>query len=154
MDFRDFKALAGKVDAFGFHEYSAPTMQDGAGWYCLRYRKYKEIWAKVGLAWPATFITECGIDGGVLKPPRPRTGWKSYASRDAYMAQLKWYDAELAQDPEVLAATIFTSGPDYVWPDYDFDADLSRRLAAHIAAGSIPEVPVADPRAATAKRFT
>ena len=154
LEFMDFKGLAGKVDAVGLHEYSAPTMQSGAGWYCLRYRKYKAAWATAGLKFPPVLITECGIDGGVLNPPRPRTGWKSYASREAYLAQLQWYDAELAQDAEVLAATIFTSGPDGVWTDFDFDADLSRRLAAHIKAGVPPEVPpMTDPRAANCKRF-
>lgn len=138
LDIMDFRGLAGKIDAMGLHEYSAPTMQTGEGWYCLRYRKYKAAWAAAGLYWPATIITECGIDGGTLKPPRMGTGWKTYASRDAYMEQLRWYDSELARDPEVLAATIFTSGPDGVWTDFDFDADLSRRLAAHIA--SVPPV--------------
>jgi hypothetical protein len=153
LEFMDFKPLAGKLDAIGLHEYSAPTMQNGEGWYCLRYRKYKAVWATDGFSWPPTFITECGIDGGVLDPPRPRTGWKSYATRDAYMAQLKWYDAELQKDPEVLAATIFTSGPNGDWLDFDFDVDLSRRLATHIAGTSGPEVPpmATDPRAANCR---
>ena len=156
LDILDFRALAGKVDAIGLHEYSAPTMQSGAGWYCLRYRKYKAAWAEAGLYWPPTIITECGIDGGVVG--QPRTGWKTFASRDAYMDQLRWYDSELAKDREVLAATIFTSGPDGVWTDFDFDADLSRRLAAHIA--SAPQPPVTPPtlaerlRAAFGTQFT
>jgi hypothetical protein len=141
LDILDFKSLAGRVDAIGLHEYSAPTMQSGEGWYCLRYRKYRAAWGAAGYTWPATIITETGIDGGVLKPPRPRTGWKSYASREAYFAQLQWYDAELAKDPEILAATVFTSNPDGVWTDFDFDRDLSQRLAAHIGAGVPPEVP-------------
>ena len=149
LDFMDFKTLAGKVDALGFHEYSAPTMQDRSGWLCLRYRKYQAAWATAGLPWPKTFITECGIDGGVIN--RPRTGWKSYATRAEYMAQLSWYDAELAKDPAVLAATIFGAGADWVWQDFDFDADLSRMLAAHIKT----EVPpmANDPRAANCRAF-
>ena len=154
LEFMDFKGLAGAVDAIGLHEYSAPTMQSGAGWYCLRYRKYKAAWATAGLKFPPILITECGIDGGVLNPSRPRTGWKSYASREAYLSQLQWYDAELAKDPEVLAATIFTANPDGIWADFDFDVDLSRRLAAHIAAGVPPEVPpMTDPRAANCRAF-
>lgn len=140
MDFLDFKNLAGRVDAIGMHEYSAPTMQSGQDWYCLRYRQYRAAWAAAGLKLPPIVIGECGLDGGVLNPPRPRTGWKSYASRDEFMAQLQWYDAELAKDPGVLAAMIFTSGPDGVWQDFNFDFDLSQRLARHIA--QTPAAPV------------
>ncbi len=63
---------------------------------------------------------------------RPRVGWKAFANPTEYLSELIWYDGELQTDDYVQAATIFTSGPNADWTDYDVDETLSRNLAAYI----------------------
>lgn len=133
-EFPDFLPLIGHVDAIANHEYSAPAMWDGQSWYCLRYRRFFEIIRAAGKVVPPWFITEAGIDGGVLDPPRTKTGWKTFTTPAGYLAQLAWYDAELRKDPEIVAATVFTSRPNADWQDFNVDPDISRRIAAHLAA--------------------
>ncbi len=119
-----------ETDAWAVHEYSAPTMQDAVSWECLRYRRTVAELRAVGARIPPLLITECGIDGGVIG--RPKTGWKSYTDRAGYLAQLVWYDGELARDDYVLTATPFTAGPNGDWQDFDVDEELSRGIAEHI----------------------
>jgi hypothetical protein len=142
----DFRFALGIADYWTLHEYSAPTMQDAAGWHCLRYRQTVQALKDSGYRVPPLLITECGIDGGVLSPPQPKTGWKTHA-RDAedFMGQLSWYDRELCQDDYVKAAFIFTSGPESEWMDFDANEALTRKLVNHINSSS--PLPVAPPPA-------
>lgn len=125
--------LAGAIedaDYMGLHEYSAPTMKSDQSWLCLRYRRTMDELRQAGVRYiPPLLITECGIDGGVIG--RPGKGWKTFTDRAGYMEQLAWYDNELQKDNYVRAATIFTSGPNYNWQDFDFDQELSKALHAY-----------------------
>jgi len=124
---KEFVSCLPYLDYVGLHEYSAPKMQDGVGWYCLRYRRTYDVWEALLEVVPPLLITECGIDGGVIDGSR--TGWKTFAKkRDVYWEQLLWYNEQLARDGFVRAAVVFTSGPDQTWKDFDFDQHLSRRL--------------------------
>jgi hypothetical protein len=127
-----------ELDYVGLHEYGAPTMQSGASWHCLRYRRTVEQWEDVVAVIPPLLITECGIDGGAASPPQPRKGWKTFATEEQYWQQLLWYDSELQKDAYVKAAFIFTSGPFPDWNDFDFNEALSRRLHDAIAAVVVP----------------
>jgi hypothetical protein len=103
------------ADGLSLHEYSAPTMQDGAGFLCLRYRNvYAQL--PVDLR-KSLFITECGIDTGVVPAPGPNHGWRSQAGTTAasYANQLRWYAQEIAKDSYVKGATIFAGG---TFPDF------------------------------------
>lgn len=125
------------TDYWALHEYSAPTMQDAAGWHCLRYRRTVQTLENWGLPVPPLLITECGIDGGVLKPPQPGTGWKTYArDEEDFMGQLAWYDRELCQDDYVRAFFRFTSGAENDWLDFDDTESLTRKQVAHINSSS------------------
>lgn len=56
-------------------------------------------------------ISECGIDGGLEEPPRPRAraGWRAYGLSEAdYLAQLTTYMDSL--DERVLGVCVFNSG--------------------------------------------
>jgi len=133
LDFAPALALA---DYWALHEYSAPMMQSGESWYCLRYRRTVQALRDAGRRVPPLLITECGIDGGVLKSPQGRTGWKTHArDEEDYMGQLAWYDREMCKDEYVKAAFIFTSGPESDWVDFDVNETLTRKLVAHINAG-------------------
>ena len=132
LDFVDALAL---TDYWSVHEYSAPAMQDAAGWHCLRYRQTVQALRDAGHRVPPLLITECGIDGGVIN--QGRTGWKTHArDEEDYMGQLAWYDRELCQDDYVKVAFIFTSGPESDWVDFDVNENLTRKLVNHINSSS------------------
>lgn len=133
----DFVDALDITDYWALHEYSAPMMQDAAGWHCLRYRQTVQALRDVGHRVPPLLITECGIDGGVLKPPQGKKSWKTFArDEEDYMGQLAWYDRELCKDDYVKAAFIFTSGPESEWVDFDVNETLTRKLTAHINSSS------------------
>ncbi len=117
---------------WGLHEYSAPAMWDGVGWYCLRYRKAFDELRKAGFQIPQfVFMTETGIDGGVLPNGEGKEkGWKSYASLDEYELQLAWYDEALCMDG-ITAAFIFTAGPAGQWHDFEVTRSLADWLVEH-----------------------
>ena len=138
------RALA-ETDYWALHEYAAPHMQDMAGWLMLRYRRTVAELQAAGARIPPLLITECGIDGGTAG--RPGKGWKTFTDRAGYLSQLAWYDKELQRDSYVEAATIFTSGPNWDWADFDVDQQLSQMLAAYIDAArdTPPPPPVVPP---------
>lgn len=138
---KDVGAGIQACDYFGLHEYSAPAMWDSDSWYCLRYRRTVDELEAAGFNVPPILITECGIDGGVLGEAAAKTGWKTYASEDQYIEQLKWYDGELMKDEIVEAATIFTAGPNLDWVDFEVTQSLADKLAAYIVATPNPEEP-------------
>lgn len=139
-DILDFVAASELTDYAALHEYSAPTMQDAAGWHCLRYRQTMQALKNGGHRVPPLLITECGIDGGVIQ--QGRTGWKTHArDEEDYMGQLAWYDRELCQNDYVKAAFIFTSGPESDWVDFDVNETLTRKVVAHVNSSSPPLVP-------------
>lgn len=134
----EFADVALKADYWSLHEYSAPRMQDGQGWYCLRHRNTARELAEVGVFMPKTFITETGIDGGVL-PNGSRRGWKTYAnSREDYFEQLLWYDEETKKDSYIMAFTPFTSGPYPDWVDFNFDEELVKMLGIYLDTLPVP----------------
>jgi len=134
----EFADVAREADYLSMHEYSAPRMQDGESWYCLRYRRTVQELADVGVAPPQIFITEAGIDGGC--EGRGGKGWKSYTDRLGYFEQLLWYNDELRKDTYVVAFTPFTSGPYPDWVDFNFDEELVKLLAGHLKL--VPDLPV------------
>jgi len=117
----------------GLHEYCAPRMDsDPTGSHTRRYRRFVQTLKSAGRPIPGILIGECGIDGGVLDPPRPKTGWKTFCETEAeYMEQLAWYDGELAQDPLVLAAFPFTSTPNEEWMDFEVNDTLHEMVRRH-----------------------
>lgn len=142
------REMAGSVqhlDYLAVHEYSAKQMADGVGWYCLRYRNTVAELESAGIRVPPILITECGIDGGVLGQSYARTGWKSYASEDQYLAQLKWYDGELKKDSYIEAATIFVAGPNQDWIDFEVTESLAAKLATYIKNDVPVDPPPVDP---------
>jgi hypothetical protein len=153
---KDFRASLEEIlkhgHFIGLHEYGAPFMNvtghgDGKNWWTLRYRAtFAEIKA-LGLSVPKTFITECGIDGGVRTDDwEPRNvgfwpGWRYFCvsdgrsmvqGEDVYMSQLAWYDEEIMRDPEIVAAFIFNSGDGGGWGDFEISPGLFGKLKSHV----------------------
>lgn len=115
-------------------------------WHAFRYRMNERYAAEAGIVLPPLLITECGVDGGVVG--RPKRGWRTFCrDRAHYVEQLAAFDAELANDPSVLAATVFTAGP-MGWEDFEVDREMNDMINAHIRAqgGSYaPAAPSAPP---------
>jgi len=115
-------------------------------WHAFRYRMNMHYAAEAGIRLPPLLITECGVDGGVVT--MPKKGWKTFCrDRAHYMAQLAMFDVELAKDPYVLTATVFTAGP-MGWEDFEVDREMNDMINAHIQAqgGSYaPAAPSAPP---------
>lgn len=105
-------------------------------WHAFRYRMNERYAAEDGIVLPPLLITECGVDGGVVG--RPKRGWRTFCrDRAHYVEQLAAFDAELAKDPYVLTATVFTAGP-LGWDDFEVDEELNVMVNAHIAANGGP----------------
>ena len=101
-------------------------------WHAFRYRMNERYADEAGIILPPLLITECGVDGGVVG--RPKRGWRTFCrDRAHYMAQLAMFDAELAKDPHVLTATVFTAGP-MGWEDFEVDREMNDMINAHIQA--------------------
>lgn len=138
------------ADYLALHEYSAPTMQDGAGSLCLRYRDVvAKMLLEMGFRVPPILVTECGIDGGVMRPPHLRSGWRTWApDRKEYLNQLAWYSKEIEKDnavpgpPQVLAATIFTCGYHPPWQNFDIDEELLRMIVEYVLSNPPEETGV------------
>ena len=127
------------ADYWHLHEYSQPTMQTDSGVLCLRYKRLAAELRAAKVRVPPLLITETGIDGGAVTPERqhqarPKKGWKTFATREGYQAQLAWYDDELCRDPDVEVATPFVSEAVPEWMDFDFDEAHARWLCGrHVA---------------------
>ena len=105
-------------------------------WHAFRYRMNERYAAEAGIILPPLLITECGVDGGVVG--RLKRGWRTFCrDRAHYVEQLAAFDAELANDPSVLAATVFTAGP-MGWEDFEVDREMNDMINAHIAASGGP----------------
>ncbi len=142
------------------HEYGAPDVLDGNGWWTLRYRR---TLAELGFDVPV-IVGECGIDWGVV-PGQKNTGWKSHKeyvypeqyglpsglmTEERYWRQLSAYDDELLKDNYVVAAVPFVTCPEASWATFDFGGSLIRRVVAKHAAGTAepepePELPIVGP---------
>jgi len=152
-----FGEAISKADYLALHEYGAPSMRDGGGFWTLRYRRTLAELEAAGIHCPPILITECGIDCGVL-PNQAGKGWKTVGiSREQYQEQLAWYDTELQRDPEVLCATPFTCGPTVEWKSFEVDETLAKWIVARqavIQPGIIKEPPmVIDGRRMSADEF-
>jgi hypothetical protein len=132
QDILDLKDAIRFCDYWGVHEYGWLPEPAFYPYHLTRYRTHIiEPLRQLGIV-PKLLIGECGMDGGVAG--NPGKGWKGTVSKATYWAMLQRYAEQLALDPEVLAAFVFTSGPTPDWDSFDVDRDLSTWLSAAIGA--------------------
>ena len=123
--------MAKACDLMGYHGYSAPFMTDRYAHHALRYRGIIERWADAGFDSPPWLLTETGIDGGVQPVGCARTGWRTWAQTwNAYRPQLQWLDQEMANDPLMLAAFVYTLGAEQTWWDFELKEPEVRDFTA------------------------
>ena len=102
----------------GLHSYSWPTLQDGAEWYALRYRKLLADFPK-----HKVILTECGVTNAVIAG-QPDVGWRTRNNREEYINSLVEFNKELVKDDYVIGATVFNVGPSYGWDTFRSDEEL------------------------------
>lgn len=125
-------------DYLSLHEYSAPHMQDGKGYLCLRYRHVWDILPPD--ARKPIIITETGIDGGVIPDgAMAQKGWTFFTNEDGYLSELEWYDDNMRVDDYVVGAMIFTLNP---WGiQGSFAIAHADKIRDYIGAGGPPPPP-------------
>ena len=113
---------------WSYHSYTfGATMDVGAeSAYALYYRQVRD---QNGLAGIPLVLTE----GGYVTPSS--TGWQGHLTNAQYLSWLKWFDAQLKQDPEVLGLTIFQVGNTTDWQSFDL-TPIAPDLANYLTTGS------------------
>lgn len=93
--------------------------------YALYYRQVRD---QNGLAGIPLVLSE----GGYLTTSS--TGWQGRLTNDQYLSWLKWFDAQLKQDPEVLGLTVFQVGNTTDWQSFDL-TPIAPELANYLTTG-------------------
>jgi len=141
------EALSQYQGIWALHEYGWPDMQNGAGYYCLRYRQTVDALRAGGMTQiPPLVITECGLDKLLTGEVG---GWQLINNDPNWYvnSQLAWYDSEIKKDAYVAAAFIFTATPELTWQSYGIREGDAEVLAKYIANdGGEEEPPVDDNR--------
>lgn len=143
-DWDAFKSLG--WDAIALHAYwstAGATIWNGLRWRMAR-KDGTPLWQPGD---PKVIVTECGRDrvrdgpNGTWLPQEGGSnfGWQAQGiDADQYIRELQDYDDELASDPRVLGATVFTTSPTDDWRDKGFSCDdIAARLAGMTKPGSI-----------------
>lgn len=136
------QALANHGHILSFHEYCAPRLSSPGGVpsLVLRYGLTLDELRDAGVTLPKVMITELGIDEAAVKAV-PHAGWQKFLNASSYMQELDWYDGKIGNDPDVLAAFIFTAVPSgWGWDSFDVTQELALMLAQQIANDG-PEPP-------------
>lgn len=113
---------------WSYHSYTfgATTSVSSESAYSLYYREVRD---QNGLAGIPLVLSE----GGYLTPSS--TGWQGQLTSDQYLSWLKWFDAQLKQDPEVVGLTIFQVGNTTDWQSFDL-TPMAQDLANYLTSGS------------------
>ncbi|HXJ90392.1 MAG TPA: hypothetical protein VMS18_26505 [Candidatus Binatia bacterium] len=125
-------AAAMKLKAYrwgwSYHSYTfgATTSVSTEAAYALYYRQVRD---QNGLAGIPLVVSE----GGYLTTSS--TGWQGQLSSDQYLSWLKWFDAQLKQDPEIPGFTIFQVGNTTDWQSFDL-TPFAQELANYLTSGS------------------
>jgi hypothetical protein len=149
------------------HEYGAPSVLDGNGYWTMRIRKTLDELYAAGLdrSVARVFVGEAGVDGGVINWNAPewvgkrrRRGWKEWndwaypaqlglpiqggMTQELYWRQVSAYDDRIiAEVPEVVAITPFITHPRPDWSDFDWNTDLCAKVAAKHATVAVEPEP-------------
>jgi len=124
----------GGCDYLGLHQYWGA--EGFSIWNALRHRM---VHGWLDGAHPPMIITECGRDkiegneGGYLAS---YPGVEDEEKERRFLAELLAYDRQIADDPYILGATPFTSGPTPDWEAFNMD-----KISDRIEGGDLPMPP-------------
>ncbi len=121
-------------DFLGLHEYWSDTADIGNPWHCTRWT-IPEIAAVIRDT--PIVVTECGRD---VTPDtgRGKRGWRKTCNAETFLADLRQYDGLLCRFPQVRGATVFQTGNDPEWADFEVVA-LWGRVVAETEAWQVPQ---------------
>ena len=113
--------------AWGYHSYTFTASMDVGTEtaYALYYRQVRD---QNGLSGIPLVLSE----GGYLTPSS--TGWQGQLTNDQYLSWLKWFDAQIKSDPEVLGFTIFQVGNTTDFQSFDL-TPMAQDLAKYLSTG-------------------
>ncbi len=121
-------------DYIALHEYSAPPNNAGD---LTRYRQF--LAQLPAAARKPVIISETGVDDG------NNHGWMNFLSDDQFLALLANYDNQLAQDANVIGATIFQYGAGAPFDTFNV-VRIGNRLAHYVATATpVPPAPTPPP---------
>jgi hypothetical protein len=119
------RAIQG-ADGLGIHEYDAPTMWRDPYNQCLRYQLIWDWLTKRGYGVPPIFITELGIDGGVIG--QHKKGWRTVNEHGipwgTYLSNILKYLWEIQADDRVVAAFLFLMGAVPEWRSFELGREI------------------------------
>lgn len=140
------------------HEYGAPSVMDGDGWWTLRIRNTLKELYEAGLEpkdnW--VIVGECGITWALVG--QEDMGWQyrpdwvypaqlglpeGVMNEERFWRQMSWLDDEYRKLPEIITLTPFLTNPLPRWATFDWGTSLIRRSAEKIEATW--QEPVTDP---------
>ena len=139
------------------HEYGAPSVLSGDGWWTFQTKHILEELYAAGLPRGSVrvFITECGLTWAVMVG-KPDVGWKGNSSwhypdgedglpgggmtEERYWRQISAYDDGYADTPEIVCLLPFTTCPTAQWYTHDFGGSLIRRIVAKHNMSVMPPV--------------
>lgn len=123
-------AMKAKAYKWGwsYHSYTfgATTSVSTESAYALYYHQVRD---QNGLAGIPLVLSE----GGYLTTSS--TGWQGQLTNDQYLSWLKWFDAQMKQDPEVFGLTIFQVGNTTDFQSFDL-TPIAQELANYLTTGS------------------
>src|SRR5262249_17912081 len=113
---------------WSYHSYTFGATMDvsSENAFALYYRQVRD---QNGLAGIPIVLSE----GGYLTPGS--AGWQGQITSDQYLAWLKWLDAQVKQDPEVVGLTIFQVGNNTEWLSFDL-TPMAQQFANYLKTGS------------------
>ena len=113
---------------WGYHSYTFTASADVAteNAYALYYRQVRD---QNGLLGIPLVLSE----GGYLTPSS--TGWQGQLTSTGYLSWLKWFDAQIKSDPDVVGFTIFQVGNTTDWQSFDL-TPMAQDLATYLKTGS------------------
>jgi hypothetical protein len=123
-------AMKSKAYRWGwsYHAYTFGATTNGATEtaYALYYRQVRD---QNGLAGIPLVLSE----GGYLTTTS--TGWQGRLTNAQYLSWLKWFDAQMKQDSEVVGLTIFQVGNTTDWQTFDL-TPIAPDLANYLTTGA------------------
>ena len=129
-------ALA-QCNYWSYHGYWDGRYSQADNWWAHRYRLIIQECADMGHTLPPLIISECGCDHGGGHDD----GWRARMNWPEFWSDLQAYSKEIEKDQTLQAATIFTSGPNSDWVNFEINKSEAQTIGAYRLAQVPPPQP-------------
>lgn len=126
-------------DFWGYHGYFVPTRvanghkESGyTKWHARGDKQITEAASKANIKLPPLFITELGIDGGIVG--KPKVGYKGFdiSFTDYLKNDLLLFDADYSDEDNIIAGFIFVAGANGDWTSFEVGENEAKELDEYI----------------------